>query len=259
MLTDKAQQMAKNPRSPLAQIPPPAAGERTVVVGKPQLSSDIAEIPVRVRSAGKVHKTTLYLRNEASRWKVFAISAAYPDGEKSINFEDEIAAAPDPQTAAGGLPPDAQIQKPPSALDALVGKPMELAGYKLDGSPLDMSAFEGKVTLVVFWATWCAPCRTEIVNIRQNWDKYHDKGFEVVAFSADQNLGSLKKFVADKQLPWTVVAEFDPRQREKMAPKYGVRGIPSVAVIGRDGKVATVNCRGPLLGIELAQLMRRRG
>jgi thiol-disulfide isomerase/thioredoxin len=239
LLTQKAMPLMKGPRSPLGQLPQPSAEDNAIKVGEVKIDGKVAEIPVRVRVAGKFHKTKLHFRFEGEQWRVFAISAAYPDGEKSINFEAE------------GITDQAA-----DPLQALVGKPLPLSGYTMDGSPLEMANYKGKVVLVDFWATWCGPCRREIPNIMQNWNKYHEKGFEVIAISVDQDREALRAFLAQEQPPWTVVEDRHPRNKQLMGTKYGIRGIPAFLLLGKDGLVAAVNCRGPLLEKQLSRLLR---
>jgi thiol-disulfide isomerase/thioredoxin len=240
-LTEKAEGLMATGRSPLAGLPQPQTGKTSIRVGSATLDGNVAEIPVVVRAGGAVHKTKLHLRCEDDQWQVFAISATYPDGEKSINFEAEA------------------VMQDVDPLVALVGKPIELQGHTLDGQPIELSQYKGKIVLIDFWATWCGPCRAEMPNIRKNWDKHHDDGFEVIAISVDEDLKALESFVAEEKPPWTVVADNHPDARKSMAARFGIRGIPAFILVGQDGKVAAVHCRGEQLGKQLAQLTGRRG
>jgi thiol-disulfide isomerase/thioredoxin len=229
-LTKKAMSLLAAGPSPLGGLPQPESGNKAITPGNVSLDGETAEIPVMVRAGGKVHKTKLHLRKEGDEWRVFALSATYPDGEKSINFE----AANVPQ---GDVDP----------LQAILGQTVELAGYTVQGKPVDMSQYKGKVVLVDFWATWCGPCRAEIPNIKVTWDKHHNDGFEVIAISVDEDLKALKAFVAEEKPPWTVVADNSPQNKKPLGDKYGIRAIPAFVLIGKDGKAAAINCRGQRL------------
>lgn len=134
----------------------------------------------------------------------------------------------------------------------LPGTPMELEGKRLDGSAFDPKTLAGKVVLVDFWATWCGPCLEEIPNILAQYDRYHDKGFEVLAISLDETREELDAFLAEKKLPWPILfsgAGFD----DPVARRYGVNGIPQLILIGRDGNVLSIAARGPRLAELLAE------
>jgi thiol-disulfide isomerase/thioredoxin len=140
---------------------------------------------------------------------------------------------------------------------ALLGKPLELQGVTVDGKPLDWARYRGKVVLVVFWATWCGPCRVEIGNVLRNYEAYHDKGFDVVAVSMDLNKPDLESFLAENKLPWTVL--YDQALRtdgadNTMDTRYGIITIPELILVGNDGKVVSMEVRGQALGRQLQKL-----
>jgi len=241
-LTTKAQDLMKGGQSPLMGLPRPESGDRTIRVGRVQIDGTVAEVPVQVRAGGMQHKTKLHLRYEQDRWHVFALSAMYPDGERSINFEASVA-----------------LQQNVDPLLALVGQRLELSGYTTSGRPLDMKQYKDKVVLVDFWATWCGPCRAEMPNVLANYEKYRDDGFDVIAISVDQDMKVLNTFVADEKPSWAVVADNHPRNRNSMAAKYSIRAIPAFILVGKDGMVVAVHCRGERLGQHLARLFRNGG
>jgi thiol-disulfide isomerase/thioredoxin len=140
---------------------------------------------------------------------------------------------------------------------------MLVEGTTLDGKPLDWSKYSGKIVLIDFWATWCGPCRAELPNVKKNYEAYHDRGFEVIGVSLDQKREDLDKFMDKEKLPWTIVTD-DSWNKEKSAPGdgaklvpgqlanyYGVLGIPTLILLGKDGKAISLNARGETLTHEL--------
>jgi len=241
MLTEAAKSLAEESKSALAHLPNPDTGKSAVKVGKPKISAEQATIPVIVRIDGVVQNTSLHLRKVEDQWRVFAISAKMGDEENTINFEAAISMS----------------KKSESPLAKLKDQPISITGLTLTGTPVSLENYKGKVVLIDFWATWCGPCRAEIPNILANYQKYHSAGFEVIAISVDGDLDELMSFVKEENPPWVVLADKHPKNSESMANKFGISGIPAFILVGPDGKVLDINCRGEKLGQRLAEAFRR--
>lgn len=116
----------------------------------------------------------------------------------------------------------------------------------LDGEPISLADYRGKVVLLDFWATWCIPCIAEMPNVKAVYEKYHTKGFEVIGISFDRDKTVLHKFIKENQLPWRQIFAGE-KQSSSVAQKYRIKGIPKQFLIDREGKVISVNARGSRL------------
>ena len=154
--------------------------------------------------------------------------------EHFVSFGGAFAKASDKELARYGK----KLAKKPGAVESdLVGKPLELAGTTFKGANFVWDAYRGKVVIVDFWATWCGPCRREMPNVKAYYEKNADRGFDVVGISLDQDLEALGQYLEENEIPWD---NLSGDETQELASKYGVRGIPTMMLVDRDGKVIGV-------------------
>jgi len=133
----------------------------------------------------------------------------------------------------------------------------DFSAKNLDGQDVSLAPFRlrGQVVLVDFWATWCPPCVAEMPHLKAVYEKYHNKGFEIVGISLDQSETALRDFIKKNSIPWTQV--FDGKGWESsLAGKYGVDMIPTMYLLDADGKIVGSNLGGMVLEDELAKLLK---
>lgn len=132
----------------------------------------------------------------------------------------------------GGAPPN-------------VGEPVSLKFNAVKGGKVDLETLKGKVVLIDFWATWCPPCVKEVPNVVAAYEKLHDKGFEIVGISLDQNKAALTKFTKEHKMTWPQY--FDGKGWENdMSRRFGIQSIPAMWLLNKKGMLVSTEVRGKL-------------
>ncbi|MEX2616843.1 MAG: TlpA disulfide reductase family protein [Alphaproteobacteria bacterium] len=103
------------------------------------------------------------------------------------------------------------------------------------GEALTLSAFRGKVVLVNFWATWCAPCIREMPSLDRLKAKIGDNDFEIVAISEDRKGAEVAIPFLKKLGIENFTSYFDTRM--KLARGFGLIGMPTTYLIDREGNI----------------------
>ena len=133
----------------------------------------------------------------------------------------------------------------------------DFAEKDLNGTPISVAGFKGKVVLVDFWATWCGPCRGELPNVIATYKKHHANGFEIIGVSLDSERDKLEAFLKNQEgMTWPQFYDGQGWQN-KLAVKYGVESIPFAVLIGPDGKIIGKDLRGDDLESAVASALAK--
>lgn len=100
----------------------------------------------------------------------------------------------------------------------------------LDGNRVSLADQRGKIVLVDFWATWCGPCLQELPHIQRLHEEYGGRGLVVLAISTDSQTEKVFPFVEKEGYTFPVLYA-----DSQVQGAYGVRGIPAVYLIDRQG------------------------
>jgi thiol-disulfide isomerase/thioredoxin len=112
----------------------------------------------------------------------------------------------------------------------------------VDGQDISLEAFKGHVLLINFWTTWCMPCRMEIPEFIQLYDKYKDQKFAIIGISLDYGEAVAKRFVDSQKMNYPVIM-----YTKKLLIDYGraigrpIQGLPTTILVNRAGEIVSVN------------------
>jgi len=122
-----------------------------------------------------------------------------------------------------------------------------------EGKPIQLSSLRGKIVMIDFWASWCAPCRQENPNVVKLYQQYHEKGFEIIGVSLDRTKADWVNAIQDDKLAWIHVSDLQYWQNAA-ARLYSVNAVPQTYLLDKEGKIIAKGLRSGQLEAKLKEL-----
>ena len=145
------------------------------------------------------------------------------------------------------------MNTPAAAEGSVVAPEILLNDY--NGKPIALSSLRGKIVLIDFWASWCAPCRKENPNVVRTYEKYKDKGFTIYSVSLDENKDAWMKAITADNLSWPNHVSDLEGWNSDVVREYNVTAIPAAFLLNKDGKIIGENLRGSELEKKLQEVL----
>jgi len=131
----------------------------------------------------------------------------------------------------------------------------DFSAPNVEGQMVSLKESLGKVTIIDFWAAWCAPCRQENPNVVALYNKYKDQGLAIIGVSLDRDAEAWKKAILDDNLTWTQVSNVKFWE-DPIAKEYNVQSIPATFILDASGKIVAKDLRGAELDAKIAELLK---
>jgi thiol-disulfide isomerase/thioredoxin len=112
------------------------------------------------------------------------------------------------------------------------------------GESRKLSDYVGKsdYILIDFWASWCGPCIAAVPNLKKVYEKYKDKGLEIIGVSIDRTQAAWQRGLDKIEAPWPQLCGFE--NNSKLGKAYHFSGIPHVLILDKTGTIIAVNLSG---------------
>ena len=120
----------------------------------------------------------------------------------------------------------------------------DFSATDLDGNPISLQQYRGKVILLDFWGVWCGPCIAEMPNLKRVYATYKDQGFDIIGVSLDDKESELRDYIKENDIQWRQIYSGKRWREDPLAQQYEITGVPEPWLIDRDGTLISHKARG---------------
>jgi thiol-disulfide isomerase/thioredoxin len=139
-----------------------------------------------------------------------------------------------------------------------LGKPARaIEGRDLAGNPLKLADYQGKVVLLVFWASWCRPCLADVPHEKELVERFKTRPFVLIGVNGDKNIDEARLAVAKLGIPWRSFWNGEHGASGPIAKDWAVEAWPTVYVIDHRGIIRHDRLRGKRLDEPLETLISK--
>ncbi|MDR2170959.1 MAG: TlpA family protein disulfide reductase [Planctomycetaceae bacterium] len=145
------------------------------------------------------------------------------------------------------------------------GNDLQLYGKTIDNKDFNWESLRGKYVIVKFTATWCVPCKAEIPGLISAYEKYKDKGLEIISVyiwergdDTNKIVEDVKKLAKEEKITWKIVSEelTAKAKKPKQGDFYAIRAVPTILLIDKNGKIIDANIQGQRLQDKLEEIFK---
>ncbi|MGO3182920.1 MAG: redoxin domain-containing protein [Aequorivita sp.] len=202
------------------------------------------------------YKKQFLTNNNKSLFSVMLISEMASRQEISPEEASEYLAKLDPKVGSSELAQELKTNLESLKKADTGNAAPDFSAATPTGETLSLKDAMGKYTIIDFWASWCRPCRIENPNVVKVYNKYHDKGLNIISVSLDRE-GQKDKWlqaIEDDKMDWHHVSNLKFWQ-DPIAQLYNVRSIPATFLLDENGMIIDKDLRGAALEAKMATLL----
>ena len=220
------------------------------------LITELRQENIALAAKERAFKREFVKKNANSIFGLMLASELYQKEELTATEVTDLIAGLGPKLASHDLVADLKMAMEANKKAEVGGLAPQFAAPDPDGNELALKDAMGKYTIIDFWASWCRPCRMENPNVVRVYNKYHDKGLNIISVSLDK-AGQKERWlkaIKDDNMDWYHVSNLKFWQ-DPIAKQYSVRSIPATFLLDEQGNIIDKNLRGRALEAKIASLL----